>query len=246
MIARRLYTSLYFCLLVTGLGNCADADVVTSFQSAFQVPTPAAGWEYLWNNGGSIGNPANYTALLPNAGGAYTSGGANSLPTAAPAGSVNFAFVGGIPGGHPGLGTMQSGSDSIERYAIAAFTVTSSDLISIKNSSLITTNPNFGGSSDGLSVKVFINNNATPTASANTAPGVGSTATFDVHLGALVAGDKIYVAVGGRNEDLFDSFQLNYEIVAVPEPTSMILSGISITFLLSRTLLRQRFNPRGN
>lgn len=219
-------------LLVAGLGDFTEAQLISSFHNTFQLTTPPANWEYLWNAGGAVGNPAYYVALLPNASGNYTSGGSNTLPTAAPAANVNFSFVIGIPGGHPGLGSAQTGSDGIERFAIAAYTLPAPSLVSITDSNLITTNPNSGGSSDGLNVQVFVGNNPTPAISKSTAAGVGSSVSFNGYLGTLNAGDKIYVAVGGRAADLFDSFQLSYDLVAVPEPTSAILSAAAIIGLI--------------
>ena len=236
MIARydsvRFFALLVVCSHVAGAPHGANGALIASFQDEFQLTTPAPGWSYLWNNSGEIGNPANYTALLPNSSGFYTSGGTDTLPAPDPAGVINFNFVIGIPGGHPGPGTTQGASGGIERYAIATFTLASSDLVAIHNSSIITTNPNSGGSTDGLNIKVFINNSATPAISTATPPGVGSTATFDGFLGALNAGDKIYVAVGSRGEDLFDSFRLGYDIESVPEPASMGLAVLAIANLM--------------
>jgi hypothetical protein len=221
MIARRhliCFCPALFLFSMIGVSNRATAALITSFQDAFQLSMPAAGWSYLWNSGGEIGNPANYTALLPNSNGVYTSGGVDTFPAPNPAGVVNFDFVGGSPGGHPGLGSAQAGSGGIERFAIAAYTLANSELVAIQNSLVVTTNPNSGGSTDGLNVKVFLNNSATPVVSTTTLPGVGSTATFNGPLGPLNAGDTIYVAIGSRDEDLFDSFQLHYDVVSVPEP----------------------------
>lgn len=242
MIARRpsvrlLHCCVSSCALLFVVGRCDFANaqlVISSFHDTFQLTTPPAGWEYLWNSGGAIGNPANYTALLPNSSGVYTSDGANALPTAAPAANVNFGLVDGMPGGHPGLGASQSGSDGIERYAIAAFTLTADSLISIQNSDVVTTNPNSGGSTDGLNVRVYVGNSAIAAISRSTASGVGSSTTFNGFLGALSAGDKIYVAIGSMGEDLFDSFTLRYQIVAVPEPSFSALAGITGVILCLR------------
>lgn len=236
MIARPLLLQLILLscapLFVVGHCECANSQQISSFHNTFQLTTPPAGWEYLWNSGGAIGIPANYTALLPNAAGVYTSGGSNSLPAPAPAANVNFALVNGLPGGHPGLGAMQSGSGGIERYAIAAYTLPVDSLVAIQNSQVVTTNPNSGGSTDGLNVRVFVGNNATPVIGKSTTPGVGSSVAFDGFLGALRAGDKIYVAIGSRNTDLFDSFRLAYDLVAVPEPNSSLLAGLTISIML--------------
>ncbi|NJS38341.1 MAG: hypothetical protein HC783_04230, partial [Rhodobacteraceae bacterium] len=55
--------------------------VVADFQDAFQGGSPATGWSYLWNQGGAIGNSANYAALQWN-GTNYDSDGAPGTPDA--------------------------------------------------------------------------------------------------------------------------------------------------------------------
>ena len=221
-----------FCALYIGENQVARGGLITSFQVAFQPTTPAPGWAYLWNNAGPIGNPANYTPLLPNMSGVYTSGGVDVLPGPPPGASVNFSLVGSVPGGHPGLG-LQAGSGGIERCAIAEYTLSSSDKISILNGSLMNTNPNNGGSTDGLSLRVFVDDNPTPLLDSGTAPGSQSTTAFGVGLGNLNAGDRIYIAVGSKDEDLFDSFQLSYDIVSVPEPATQVSSCVGLlTFVM--------------
>ena len=144
-----------------------------------------------------------------------------------PARSVNIGPADGLPGGHPGLGAVQAGSGGVERYCIAAYTLTSPDRIAILNGSIRNANPNNGGSTDGVSVKVFVNDNSTPKLSSSTSPGFDSTTSFNVPLGDLIAGDTIYVAMGSNGEDLFDSFQLRYDIVSVPEPSVTSLIAIA-------------------
>jgi hypothetical protein len=229
----------------------AGGALITSFQSAFQTTAPTLGWDYLWNNAGPIGNPANYTPLLPSPAGRYTSDGTDSLP-AAPPGA--FLYIGPIsntnqsPGGHPGLGTSQSGSGGIERYAIAVFTLASADSISIVNSLLRNVNPNNGGSTDGLNVKVFVNDNSLPALSGATASGFESQVTFDGALGDLSAGDRIYVAVGSKNSDLFDGFALQYDIVSVPEPSAfgLFMTAAWLASIVAKYRNRHRDVRRAN
>ena len=221
------------CAIAFVIGPCAfvHGQLISSFHGAFQLTTPPAGWEYLWNSGGAIGNPANYTAMLANSSGIYTAGGIDSLPGPAPAANLNLNSNGGVPGGHPGLGATQSEAGGIERFVIAAYTLPAGSLVSIQNSNVVTTNPNTGGSKDGLNVRVYVGNSALAVISSSSAAGVGSSATFNGFLGNLSVGDKIYVAVGSKDDDLFDSFQLQYDIVAVPEPGSAILVGIGLLIL---------------
>src|SRR5437763_649336 len=105
---------LILCSVVTPGAMLARAGEVTSFQEAMQGGTPAAGWSYLWNNSGPIGNPANYSPLgaTMDAYLFYTTDGSLPLPRPMPG---YYAFLGlldptypdlsgyfGKPGGCPG------------------------------------------------------------------------------------------------------------------------------------------------
>src|SRR5690349_19658458 len=143
MIARLLPARgvVLVCAFAFVVGPCAftHGQLISSFHNTFQLNTPPAGWEYLWNSGGAIGNPANYSALLANSSGIYTAGGVDSLPGPAPAANLNLNANAGVPGGHPGLGATQGGAAGIERYVIAAYTLPAGSLVSIQNSNVVTT-----------------------------------------------------------------------------------------------------------
>jgi len=223
MVSRfaRLFVLLFLLVFVAGFHGAQGA-LITSFDGAFQLTTPAPGWSYLWNSAGPIGDPANYALLLPNSSGVYTTDGSDAIPAPAPANYLNLSLPGGFPGGHPGMGALQDGSGGIERYCIAAYTLASAETVSIHSGFVKNINPNSGGSTDGVSVKVFVNDNPLPALSGGTAPGFESTTTFSVALGALNAGDKVYVAIGSKDTDLFDGFHLRYDVVAVPEPATYL------------------------
>jgi hypothetical protein len=240
--------------LIGVAGACtAEAIVITSFQGAMQPTTPAPGWSYLWNSGGAIGNPANYTSLLPTTdpGAFYDNDGVVGLPGPNPGAFVYLGLVGtgllnaGQPGGHPGRGLGDDGTAfGFERFAIAAFTLSApASGVSITNSLL--TNANF--SSDGVHAQVYLNNSSAPLVDASTAAGQGMTTTFDVGLGNLAAGDVIFVAVGPRNTNFADSFSLRYEITATAvaaEPSSLgLLASGGIVFALAARHLRRRRKP---
>jgi hypothetical protein len=238
MVSRCVLINLGMVLVLLGSSGVSQATgaLITSFQSAFQPNNPAPGWDYLWNNAGPIGNPVNYTALLPTNGGRYRSDGTENSPSPAPAAFIAFQrYDDQTVGGHPGTGESQSGSAGIERYAIAVFTVATSDSISIVDGLLRNINPNFGGSSDGLNLKVYVNNDSLPVISAATGPGFGSQVTFNGALGALNAGDKIYVAIGSKDSDLRDGFALEYDIVSVPETNgrALFMIGAGLTMILT-------------
>jgi hypothetical protein len=227
------------CALFIVGNQVARGGLITSFQTAFQPTTPAPGWAYLWNDAGPIGYPANYTPLLPTMSGIYTSDGLETRPAPPPGNFIAMYFVGVAPGGHPGMGALQAGSGSIERYTIAAYTLSSPDKIALLNGWLRNANPNSGGSTDGVSLKVFVNDESLPRISTGTSAGYDSTASFNVGLGNLNAGDKIYVAMGSRNTDLFDGFQLRYDIASVPEPTTKALATLGLLALVCSPLVRR-------
>src|SRR5204863_763947 len=122
-----------------------QAAIVTSFEGAMQPTTPATGWAYLWNSGGAMGNPANYTALLPtsNTSYYYDADGVAGLPGAGE--PASFVYLGvldpsrplpGVPGGVPGHGSTQAATGGIDRFAIAAYTLPSTGIVSLVSSHL--------------------------------------------------------------------------------------------------------------
>jgi hypothetical protein len=61
-----------------------------------------------------------------------------------------------------------------------------------------------------------------------------------MNLGNLAVGDDVYVAWGSGPTLSGDTFQSTYQIntVAIPEPSTAILTGIGLVGLLSRTRRR--------
>jgi hypothetical protein len=218
----------------------SNAGVITTFEGAMQPGGPAEGWSYLWNSGGPIGTASNYTALLPTPDDNvfYDSDGDGILPAPAPA---DFLFLGlvapsGPAGGHPGLGEIDpirmgtSSFPGIERFAIAAFTLTDSDSVSLTNTLLENIDPEATPSnSDGVNVRVYVNDRFIT--SAATTPGAGNTITFAKSLGKLDAGDTIYVAIGAGGFRDFDTFVLRYTVSAVPAPATLALLGVALAGL---------------
>ena len=207
-------------LLVCCWSSDANGAVITTFQDAFQLTTPAPGWAYLWNDSGPIGDPANYTPLLPNSLGTYAVGGVESIPGPSPGSWTNFTLSMGVPTGHPGEGALQPSSGGIERYAIAAYTLTGSGQIAVWDGWLRNSNPSLSGSTDGLNLKIFVNTESSPRLTGGTPAGYDNIFEFNVGLGDLQAGDTIYVAVGSKDDDSYDGFQLRYDIVTAPEPSA--------------------------
>lgn len=231
--SRRFVVFMHLFLLVAlGGGPLAWGEVVSTFHGALQFPSPAQGWSYLWNANGPIGVPANYLPLIATSGGNYTSDGSDVRPAPPPSNFLGIGLQLGEPGGHPGMGALQAGSGGIERYCIALYTVASPNQISLLNGLLRNINPNNGGSSDGLSLMVFLNDSPTPLLSSGTAAGFDQTASFNLSIGDVAAGDRIYVAIGSNDSDSFDGFNLRYDVVAVPEPAAATLLALSVVFVV--------------
>jgi RHS repeat-associated protein len=202
---------------LTIIDNDTASSIITSFQGAMKADQPTAGWSYLWNSRGAIGNPSNYTPLLStsNVTPSYDSNGIPGVPDPAPAG---YVWMWGRGFGHPGYGSRRD-SLGIERYAIAAYTLSSPGQVYINNGIL----ENKDNSTDGLNLK--IHTNSTLIYSNSTPGGLGRSLNFsNINLGNLNTGDVIYVAVGGKEYDYSDSFGLNYSIV-----TNAILPTVSIS-----------------
>ncbi|MEM7657499.1 MAG: PA14 domain-containing protein [Bacteroidota bacterium] len=173
-----------------------EADYNTDFQGT----SPASGWSYLWNANGAIGTAANYTPMLWN-GSAYDSDGNPGVPD----NGTNLRW-GNLTasGGHPGPSVGQG--QAVNRYVIAAFTVSEAGTYEITNSNYTDANTNCG---DGNELRVYVNNSLRQTVSF---PNGGST-NFDLNLGNLIVGDVVYIAAGpGNNHDSCDGFTWDWTL----------------------------------
>jgi hypothetical protein len=196
---------------------------VAHYLDNFNTPGQLApGWQFLWNAptgwvaGGYSGvettNPLGnsqtpYLALLPTPTGTVwtPSGGPPSSPHE-PDGFLQLGSVGGQVFGSPGFGSRQ-GQNTVERYAIAAFTLLHDGIYAIDQSSLTVSN----SSPDGIDVRVFVNSTEINTPSVVRA---ANTADFDRNLGYRRKGDVVYVAFGPGTTDAHDVFtNLDYQIV---------------------------------
>lgn len=197
-----------------------NVETVADYRGDFSSPSPSSGWGYLWNAGGDIGDPANYTTLQANANGDYTSDG-TTVPTDDPA---NFLRL-GATFAHPGLGSLQADRDY---YAIVAYTVDADGEYFIRDSLIQT-------SADTAGVDVLIHVNDDPAVFADTF-GDLSVAAMDVALGQLLVGDTIYVAIGPSGGSAFDFVNFDFSIArsVIPEPASLI------TMMAGMGLLQRR------
>ena len=220
-LSRALAPSLVTLLALSGLGRAA---VIADYNVDFWGGgTPSPGWSYLWNDG-AIGTETNYKPLAYwwGEGASYINSGTYPDPI------TGYAAAGHIPSGsysHPGTTSI---------YTIAGYRVQSGEAGtgSISNSTIYIP---YAASFDGVEVRVYVNDSLINTLAISSVSG-----SFDMNLGELAVGDDVYVAWGSGPTLSGDTFQSTYQIntVAVPEPSTAILTGIGLVGLLSRTRRR--------
>jgi hypothetical protein len=69
----------------------------------------------------------------------------------------------------------------------------------------------YAGDGDGVEVQIYVNDKLK-----GTIPVTGTRDSFDLSLGTLAVGDRVYVAVGPGKTNSYDSFQVSYQITAGP------------------------------
>ena len=193
---------LALCLTASASWAVTIADYTGDFVAgAFNGQTrPAAladGWDYMWNANAAIGTSAgNYSSLMA-WGSEYNLDGAGGLPRANPAAYDTLHST----GGHPGRGVNQGAG--FDRYAIGAYEIQPGEagFLQITNSSASVGSAN----STGVETRVYVND--TLMTSFVTAGAVGPN-HFDMALGPVSVGDKVYVAMGPNTTDGSDSFGL--------------------------------------
>lgn len=181
----------------------AGPEIIASYQGDYQENNPHKGWRYLWNAGGAIGQAANYESLQWD-GRRYAPIITREYPRPAPVRFLRLTEA----GGHPGQGMDQGheAANDLDRFVIAAFTVTQAGQYWITNSSL---RRNDGALKGGIHLQVFVNDREIgPLMYCDAREGV----PFDRPLGKLAKGDTIYVAVGPNKSDTNDSFGWDFAI----------------------------------
>ena len=220
-VFRALAPSIIALLGLSGLGRAA---VIANYFTEFQQSTPYTGWSYLWNDG-AIGTEANYKPLAywwPE-GSAYLNSATYPDPSAGYAAASRY-----------GLGYSHPGSTSI--FSIAGYQVQPGEAgIGSLTSSMIYI-PYAGGVSDGVVVNVYVNDTLKGTVPVTTATG----GSFDMGLGTLAVGDRVYVAVGSGPTLSADSFQIDYSIDVIPEPSTAILTAAGLFGLLAGARRRRK------
>jgi len=191
--------------LVLAISGAAGAGVIADYRADFTGTTPATGWAYLWNSAGAIGTETNYTPLVwYAAGNHYNYDGLGGLPRVNPAAYANL----NVNGGHPGRGVGDGGGTytANDIYPIAGYTIQAGE-----EGPIYLTNAAVSGlstGSNGVDVRVYVNDTLINSFVQPSGPSLG----FDVPLGVLSAGDKVFVAVGPNVRDANDTFQLTYRL----------------------------------
>jgi hypothetical protein len=199
----------------------AEALVVADYQDDFQGPQPAAGWAYLWNANGPVGDPAHYVPLSYDAAnGRYETEANGAYPDAAP-GSYTAAGPDLL---HPGQGSQQN---AIERFVLAAYTVSADDIAAAGGNQATVTGGFFsvGDSDDGLHAIVYVN--GTVIVPTTILPPEQTFPELSLPLGTVNAGDTIYVSIGSRGNDSGDTLTLDFSIELSAGSAPALVNGLS-------------------
>ncbi len=216
-----------FCICVVAAAQPALAvtQAVADYRDDFhtgasvgEVGSFADGWSYKWNapsgwtgtstpagngNTGAITSVADFENLRWG-GSSWRPDGDNNNTNGQPGGFLLLTST----GGHPGLGSAQAGgvSNSQDRYAIAAYTVSTAGRYYLTDAFYQNTN---AGAGNGQNVRVSVNS-AAPVYVLNL-PDNGTRPT-NTYVGDLNAGDTIYVAYGPNGSDGSDGFAHDFTV----------------------------------
>jgi YVTN family beta-propeller protein len=189
--------------------------VIDSYQSSFQVGTPAPQWQYLWNANGPMGIASNYVPLIWN-GSQYDSDGVLGSPD-------NTDFSWGqlnVRGGHPGPGIAQ-GKPQITNdiFVIVSRDIPSDGSYRLINALIFDSNLKCG---NGGQVQIYLNDTLL---TSKDYPNGGNT-TFNTNFGQLTTSDTIYIASGPNGKDSCDAFTWDFELA---KEISITTSHLSLT-----------------
>jgi RNA polymerase sigma factor (sigma-70 family) len=183
--------------------NTTVPAIIASYQGDYQQTSPSKGWRYLWNAGGPVGDSASYASLQWD-GRRYSPMSPPAYPGPAPVRYLRLTEAGGHPG--QGMDQGQEVGNSLDRFVIAAFTVTEAGEYWITNSAVWR---NDGAMNGSVELRVFVNDREVgPLVQCE----VREHLLFDRALGRLSRGDTIYVGVGPNKMDTNDSFGWDFAI----------------------------------
>jgi len=237
-------------LLVSSLflsAGLASATLIADFSADFPVSSlgasqpyggaeaPAAGWKYMWNPAGTVGSSAGYQSLVVNTIATFPGfGGTSPMFTnvgdvafnSTSQGVMRYARV-SLTSFHPGL--FSAGTDY---RSIIAYTIQAGEAgdVSIANSSFakLTT---AGTGANGVDLDIYVNDTLMGSFSKNGFNSLTSS-NFDGSLGSLSVGDTIYITIGNNGNDVNDATVIDFQLVSVPEPSTVLLGGIGMLALL--------------
>ena len=204
------------------------------------------GWHYMWNaptgwdtgtfdaSTGAIGSTNDYDLLVwDSALGVYAVNASGDIDDGPPGNLLELSPDSCFPG--PSSTQDYEVTNSVSRYAIAAYTVSSAGYYAVVNGYINKYN-RYNGPVD---IRISVNDGAALLAKSARA---ASTLLFDCSLGYLNAGDTIYVAAGPGADNVNDYFKWDFSIVETPDelfdPFS-IFGDVSVT---GNTLY---YNPAG-
>ena len=223
------------------------ADYQDDYQAGASVGQEASftnasgyGWQFVWNaptdwdgsnsldgTTGPLGVSANYK-LLKWSGTKWSGDGDDNESNGEPSPWLRFLPT----GGHPGRGSTQDSgiTNTIDRAPIAAFTVGTNGHYGIRDSFLTKTS----GNGDSISAHVYVDDTLKRTVVVSPA----STESFDMELGAVNAGQTIYVAMTADGHAGNDGFTHDFTIIKLPDADYEIIDilgtvttdGTSITY----------------
>lgn len=189
----------------------AHGDIVANFGEDFSrstpdAPAPATGWRYLWNPTDLVGNPEAYSDMLWSTRGVYAPNGSLAIPAPLPARSLQLSSFGGHPG--PDLAVCV---DGIQRGPIVAYSVPMSGDYMIEEGWCTRV---ADARRDGYdnAIDLVIHDQAGRELLTKTVD-AASTVSFELELGAMEAGETVYLAVLPKHSSRYDNFQWDFSIV---------------------------------
>ncbi len=191
-------------------------ELVAGYGRDYRAQAPlVSGWSYLWNSpadwvpgklpynmwSGQVGHPGCYLPLKE-AGGVWTADGDRKGENSSPDRYLSLNSTGGHPGGGDEVYRNYEG-----RAVIVAYTVSEPGVYELSGSQISVRESDVG---DGVELVVHVNGNEPLLREQVSA---GETKTFNLSLGALVAGDTVYVGAGPWIKCYADGFLWDFSIL---------------------------------